>query len=103
MLSSIRGHAYRRKKAGFLQNVFIYDSSNAISDNYTGSKLLQRYELDTVKLLLDASITVNTEGLIAVVLAQNFKGTPRGKLIVIEQPKIFWKMLTAFQITFLQL
>lgn len=80
---------YDPEKAGFLQNVSIYDSRNAISDNYTGSKFLQRYELDTVKLLLDTSITVNTEGLIAVVLAQNFKGTPRGKLIVIEEPKIF--------------
>ena len=79
---------YDPEKTGFLQNVSIFDSSNAIPDNYIGSKLLRSYELDTVKVLLDASITVNMEGLIAVVLAEDFHGKPRGKLIVMEEVTI---------------
>ena len=80
---------YDPEKTGFLQNVSIYDGSNAIPDKFIGSrKLLQSCELDKVKILLNASITVTTEGLIAVVLAQNVKSRPRGKLIVLEEPKI---------------
>lgn len=79
---------YDPEETGFLQNVSIYENSNAIPDNYIGRKLLRSYELDTVKILLDASITATTEGLIAVVLAEDFHGKPRGKLIVMEEATI---------------
>ena len=77
----IASSRYDPEKIGFHQNVSIYDGSDAIPN----SKLLRSYCLDSVRILLDVSITVNTEGLIAVVLAQDFNGEPRGKLIVMEE------------------
>ncbi|KAL9970634.1 hypothetical protein ACROYT_G023044 [Oculina patagonica] len=81
----IASSCYDPEKIGFHQNVSIYDSNNAVSDDYAGGNLLRSYKLDSVRILLDVSITVNTEGLIAVVLAQDFDGEPRGKLIVMEE------------------
>lgn len=65
--------------AGFRQNVSIYDSRKI------HRKFLHSYEIDSVRILLDVSVTVNTEGLIAVALAHDFNGDPHGKLIFVDE------------------
>lgn len=80
----IASSRYDPEKIGFHQNVSIYDSNNAIHGNYIVSKLLRSYTLDSARILLDISITVNSEGLIAVAFAQDFDGEPKGKLIVMD-------------------
>lgn len=77
---------YDIEKNGYRQNVTIYDSSNTLSDNsYIDSKLVRTYEIDTVRVLLDLSITVNSKGLIAVALAQDFNGELQGKVVVMKE------------------
>ena len=81
----IASSCYDPEKSVFLQNVSIYDSSNAVPDDYIDSKLLRSYNIDRVRILLGVSNTVNSEGLVVVVLAQHFVGESRGKLVIMKE------------------